>query len=88
MYKITNYTKKKANDMGLYITPSKKTNKKLDIYKDGRFLTSIGDIRYGDYPTFKEQYGAEYANRRKMAYYQRHKKDSGIAGKLAKKLLW
>lgn len=88
MYKITNHTKKRAEELNLYITPSKRKNKKLDIYKDNKFITSIGDIRYGDFGTFKEKYGEEYANRKKIAYYHRHKKNNKIAGQLAKFLLW
>jgi hypothetical protein len=88
MYKITDYTKKRAEKLNLYITPSKNPKKKLDIYKDNKFITSIGDIHYGDFPTFKKEYGAEYANRRKIAYYQRHKKDNRLKGKLAQYLLW
>ena len=88
MYKITDYTQKRAKELNLYITPSKRKNKKIDVYKDNKYLVSIGDIRYGDFPTFKEEYGAEYANRRKLAYYKRHKKDTKLAGKLAQYLLW
>lgn len=88
MYEITDYTKQRAKELDLRVLPSTRKNKKLDIYKDGKFITSVGDARYGDYPTYTKLYGLEYANRRKMAYYQRHKKDSGIAGKLAMLLLW
>jgi hypothetical protein len=56
--------------------------------KLGNYITSIGDRRYGDYSTFLESHGLEYANRRKHFYYMRHQKDTGIRGQLAKYILW
>jgi hypothetical protein len=88
MYEITDYTKQRAKELGVRVLSSTKKNKKLDIYKDGRFITSVGDTRYGDYPTFMKLYGLEFANKRRKAYHQRHKNDSGIAGKIASYLLW
>ena len=89
MYKITDYTRQKAKELNVDIYPSSKGTKKLDIYRDGKFVASIGDIRYGDFPTFKKVYGEEYANIRRIAYYNRHKKDiKKPRGFLTAYLLW
>jgi hypothetical protein len=43
VYKITNYSYKKAEENDLNIVPSKKKNKKIDVYKNGEYIASIGD---------------------------------------------
>ncbi len=87
-YQILPYTQRKAREMGLKVTPSTRQLKKLDVYKDGKLLASIGDSRYADYPTYIKTKGKEYADQRRALYYQRHAKDKGVSGKLAKALLW
>ena len=52
VYKITNYSYSKAEENDLNIVPSKKKNKKIDVYKNGEYIASIGDVRYNDYPTY------------------------------------
>ncbi len=74
--------------MNLKIVPSKRKNKKIDVYKDGDYVTSIGDIRYADYPTYILTKGKAYADKRRNLYYERHKNDKGIRGDLSKRLLW
>jgi hypothetical protein len=74
--------------MNLKIVPSKRKNKKIDVYKDNNYVISIGDIRYSDYPTYILTKGKAYADKRRELYYERHNKDKGIAGEYAKKLLW
>ena len=54
-------------------------------------LASVGAIGYGDYPTFMEKKGMEYADSRRHLYKIRHEKDRherGTAGYYADKLLW
>ena len=87
VYEITQYTKDRAKEMGVEIRPSHNPKKKLDVLLNGH-VVSIGAIGYGDFPTFMKTHGTEYALRRRKAYYQRHRKDEGIAGQLAKILLW
>ena len=74
--------------MNLKIAPSKRKNKKIDVYKDGNYVISIGDIRYSDYPTYILTKGRAYADKRRELYYERHNKDKGIAGELSKRILW
>lgn len=92
MYQITPYSKKQAKKLNVIILPSKKKNKKIDVYsKTGKYITSIGDSRYLDFPTYKIYYGKETANKRRKAYKQRHEKDrhtKGSAGYYADKILW
>ena len=59
--------------------------------KKGEKLASVGALGYGDYPTFKNLYGKEYADERRKLYKERHESDRhvrGSAGYYADKLLW
>jgi hypothetical protein len=42
----------------------------------------------GDYPTYKKEKGIKYADERRRLYNLRHKNDKGVAGRLARELLW
>ena len=53
MYKIKDYSYKKARELSLDIKPSKKAGKKIDVYKKGDYITSIGDNRYKDFLKWK-----------------------------------
>ena len=92
MYKITNYTKDKANEMNIKIKPSKKGKYKIDLFSnDDKYITSIGHIDYKDYPTYQIEKGLEYANERRTLYKKRHEKNRNIKGSrgyYADKLLW
>jgi hypothetical protein len=75
--------------MGLTVRPSKRQYKKLDVFgSDGGYVASIGDVRYADFPTYLATKGRGYAEKRRELYLKRHKKDSGVAGNLARELLW
>jgi hypothetical protein len=87
MYSILPYTKARAKELGVEIKPSKKKNKKIDVYTD-QGVISIGDKRYKDYPTYKKFDGADVAEFHRRLYHARHKKDTGLAGFYAKQLLW
>jgi hypothetical protein len=91
-YKITSYTKSKAKKLGVKVTSSKTKGKKIDVInKEGKKIASVGAIGYGDYPTFKETKGKEYAEKRRKLYKQRHEKDrhkTGTNGWYADKILW
>ena len=90
MYKITDYTYNQAMKYGVIVLPSKKKNKKIDVYdKDLNYLVSIGDIRYKDFGTYLESHGKGYALKRRDLYHSRHKNHKkGTAGWYAKNLLW
>jgi hypothetical protein len=71
---ITKELLQNAKRFDVEIEPSTRKNKKLDIYKDGNYLFSIGDSRYNDYHSYKK-IDKELAEKKRMAYYNRHYKD-------------
>jgi hypothetical protein len=87
MYTITSYTKNRAKQAGLQVMPSKKKGKKIDVFQNGKFLHSIGDIHYKDYPTYLEEEGKEIADERRRLYHLRHTKQS-LGEQLSLYLLW
>jgi hypothetical protein len=89
MYDIKPYSYEKAHELGLDIKPSKRKHKKIDIYKDGDYICSIGDNRYMDYPSFLERDGYEIAELHRQRYHNRHKKDLNyLKGFLSLYILW
>jgi len=91
MYIIKPLQKKKAKSLGVTIKPSTKKNKKIDVFKKGQYITSIGDIRYKDYATYIKEKGIKYANKRRRLYNKRHYANYQIKntpGYYAKKILW
>lgn len=91
MYTIKDYSFKQAKKIGVSIKPSKRKNKKIDVFKDGKRVASIGDTRYNDYPTYIIEKGKEYADNRRRLYKIRHNKTRGKVGTpsyYADKILW
>jgi hypothetical protein len=91
MYQITSRQKKIAKLLGVEIYPSSNKNKKIDVYKNGYKIVSIGAKGYKDYSMYLDQYGKEYANERKRLYKIRHAKDlnkKSTPGYYAYKILW
>ena len=91
VYTITKYSYDQAKKLGVEIKPSTNPSKKIDVYKDNKKICSIGDINYGDYPTFIIQKGKEYADKRRELYMIRHKKHKDIVDTksyYAARLLW
>jgi len=90
-YKITDYTKKKAKALGVEVRPSKKQDKKIDVYKDGKLLASIGAKGMGDYPTYLATEGKQFAEERRRLYKRRHERYRTIVNTpsyYADQLLW
>ena len=90
-YKITSYTKDKANKLGVIVKPSKVKDKKIDVFKSGKKIATIGAKGYSDYPTYLKTKGKEYADERRRLYKIRHNKDrleKNTNGYYADKLLW
>jgi hypothetical protein len=88
MYEITGYTKQQAKKLGVTLKPSEEKGKKIDVYKNGEKIVSVGAKGYKDYPTYIKEEGKEFADERRRLYKIRHKKNKGIAGFYADKLLW
>lgn len=90
-YEITDYSFKQASKLGVEIKPSTNKNKKIDVFKQGKKVTSIGATGYSDYSTYVKTKGKDYADKRRKLYKLRHEKDRkviGSAGYLADKILW
>ena len=96
-YEIKPYSYEQAERLGVYIQPSNKKNKKIDVFErndktgEYNYKCSIGDKRYKDYPTFWEEDGPEKATKRRKAYHNRHQEDrarSRSPGYYAYYILW
>jgi hypothetical protein len=90
-YKIQPYTYKQAKKLGVEVFVSKTPDKKIDVYKNGELIHSVGALGYADYPTYLELNGKAFAENRRRLYKIRHTKDKdvvGSAGYYADKLLW
>ena len=90
-YKISDYTKRKAKTLGVEVKPSSVKGKKIDVFKNGKKVASVGALGYDDYPTHMAKKGKEFADKRRRLYKIRHAKDKDIKGTrgfYADKLLW
>lgn len=90
-YTITNYTRTQAKKLGVIVKRATNKKKKIDVFKNGKKIASVGAISYGDYPTFKKTKGKVFADKRRIAYKKRHQKYRNIKGTnsyYADKLLW
>lgn len=95
-YKIKRHTFIQAKKLGVVVKPSTRKGKKIDVFKNGKKLVSVGATGYKDYPTYMKlerqgKFEKGYANKRRKLYKIRHKKDrnvKGSAGYYADKLLW
>ena len=91
MYEITNYTRRKAKELHVEVKPSSIKKKKVDVFKYGRKVASVGAIRYSDFPTYLKNKGEVFANKRRKLYKARHSNDLSVFGSngyYADKLLW
>jgi len=90
-YTITKYTYKQAKKLGVTVKPSTNKTKKIDVYKKGKKVASVGARGYNDFPTFMKLKGKKYAQTRRKLYKMRHEKDrhvKGSRGFYADVLLW
>lgn len=91
MYKILPYSYTQAKKLGVTIKASNRNNKKIDVYKNGKYLLSIGDKNYLDYPYYKKYYGKDIAEYKRNNYWIRHRNNAykyGSAGYYAARILW
>jgi len=89
-YEIKDRTRKNAERMGVIVRRSTNPDKKIDVYKSGKKIVSVGGAGYGDYPTYLMK-DKKVAEEKRRAYKARHEKDRkvvGSAGWYADKLLW
>lgn len=89
-YNISSYTRTKARKMGVEVRPSTRKGKKIDVFKNGKKVASIGALGYNDFTTYSKKSTSKAKERRRL-YHIRHKKDSqkkGSPGYYASQLLW
>ena len=90
-YEINDYSFKQAKKLGVEIKPSTNKKKKVDIFREGKKISSIGATGYGDYSTYVKTKGKAYADKRRELYKIRHEKTSKIKGSpswYATNILW
>ena len=88
-YQITDYSFHQAKLLNVEIKPSTNKKKKIDVFKDGQKIASIGSIFYKDFPTYISEKGLDYAYERRRLYRIRHKNDlNSINGYYASRILW
>jgi len=99
-YEIKKLQEQKAKALGVTIKPSTRKTKKIDVFKDGKKISSVGGVKkdgsfYMDYASYIEDKGLSYADQRRKLYLNRHSKDkdkkadgSFTNGYYAKKILW
>ena len=90
-YIIKKYTRDQAKRLGVQIKPSTNKMKKIDVYKDGKKIASIGANDMNDYPTYIQKKGLEFANERRRLYkirFQKSRKKVGSNSYYSSELLW
>ena len=80
----------KAKKIGVSVEPSKTKNKKLDVFKDGKKVASIGDSRYKDFLLYSMEDKKKAKERRKLykIRHEKHRKKKGTKSYYADKILW
>ena len=91
-YKIKARQRANAKKLGVTIKPSTNPKKKIDVFnKDGKRIARIGGMGYGDFATFMEKNGKDFAMERRRLYKIRHDKTRKVIGSnsyYADKILW
>ena len=90
-YKIKSYSLQQAKKLKVDIKPSTNNKKKIDVFKDGQKIASIGATGYNDFPTWLDKKGTNYANERRRLYKGRHDSTRHIKDSnsyYADKILW
>ena len=88
-YDILPYTQRQARRLGVTVKPSRRGDKKIDVFRGGDYIASVGHREYPDYPHYIRSHGKEYANERRRLYRKRHTKgEKDSPSYLAWSLLW
>ena len=90
-YNITDYTYAQAKKLGVEVRLSKNKKKKIDVYKNGELVASVGQKGMDDYHSHMRKRGKDYADKRRKAYKSRHESNrhkKGSPGYYADQLLW
>lgn len=94
-YRIKARTRSRARMIGVTVKPSSSKGKKLDVYKKGEKIGTVGATGYKDYPTYLElekkgKVPKGTAAKKKKQYKARHvhRKKRWTNAWLADQLLW
>ena len=94
-YKIKQYTLDKMDELNkklgtdVYtIRVSTDPSKKIDVLLRNDVIASIGDPELGDYPTYIQDKGIEFANNRRTAFYNRFRRLPDIQDGKIKPIFW
>ena len=90
-YKITSRQRSAAKRLGVQIKPSTVKGKKLDIFKNGNKLASIGALGMKDFDLWKKSDGIEKAKARQKAFksrFQKQRTKVGSPAYYADQILW
>jgi hypothetical protein len=90
-YNVSLHTRRQAKRIGVTVKPSKVKGKKIDVFKNGQKIASVGAIGYDDYGTLISKGKRQLAEKKRKAYKARHqrtrtKKNSNSY--FADQLLW
>ena len=96
MYRIKAGQRAAAKKLGVAIRPSAAAGKKIDVFKHGIKIASIGDVEYSDFWTYVQDERAGRvakgtAEERRRLYRVRHAQEcvaQGTPGYYACKILW
>ena len=96
MYRIKSGQRSAARRLGIVIRPSSSKGKKIDVFKHGIKIASIGDVAYSDFWTYVQdekagRVAAGTAAERRRLYKIRHADECsapGTPGFYACKILW
>lgn len=88
MYAISSRTKQIAKYFGYDVYPSNVGYHKIAVYRDGKKIADVGDIRYMDYHQYRK-INKDLAEKKRKAYASRHRANIKKGrGRLAWILLW
>tara|TARA_R110000751_G_scaffold36994_1_gene89904 strand:+ start:389 stop:688 length:300 start_codon:yes stop_codon:yes gene_type:complete len=93
MYEIKKYSYDKINELNenigkdvYFIKPS--IDKKIRVYKCNKLIAEVGDPNSKDYPTFLEENGKEFADKRRKAFYSRFQRLPNIKNGEIQPIFW
>tara|TARA_R110000787_G_scaffold273511_1_gene381246 strand:- start:1054 stop:1374 length:321 start_codon:yes stop_codon:yes gene_type:complete len=94
-YVIKQYTLDKIKELNekldtsdFNIKLSKDPSKKIDVFLREKIIATIGDINLLDFPSFVEERGIEFANKRRAAFYNRFKRLPDIQDGKITNMFW
>ena len=79
-YTITDYSIKQAKKLGVELRPSSNLKKKIDVYKNGKKIASIGSTGYRDFPTWTKLKGKQFGDEKRRLYRLRHRGEEKVIG--------